>query len=172
MKEFSGKRFQVETKKVKLPNGHIMRLEKVSSKEIALVLPIVNNDKIAVIKQYRPAIKKWLYEFPAGLIERNETPIKAARRELEEETGLICKNIKKAGGMFTSPGFSNEFMHIFLADCTVGGKQNLEPAENIIVRLIPAKKIIYMVKKGMFVNGPALSAILFGLIYRKDLPLK
>ncbi|MCL5976020.1 MAG: NUDIX hydrolase [Candidatus Parvarchaeota archaeon] len=172
MKEFSGKRFEVETENVKLPNGHTMKLEKVSSKEIALVLPIINNDKIAIIKQYRPTIKKWLYEFPAGLIERNEAPITAARRELEEETGLICKKIKKAGGMFTSPGFSNEFMHIFIADCSIGGKQNLEPAENIIVRVVPAKKAIEMVKKGMFVNGPTLSAILFGLIYRKDLLLK
>lgn len=172
MKEFSGKRFQVETKKVRLPNGHIMNLEKVISKEIALVLPIVNDNKIAVLKQYRPAIKKWLYEFPAGLIERNETPIAAARRELEEETGLLCRNIKRIGGMFTSPGFSNEFMHIFIAKCVEGGKQELEPAENIILYIIPAKKVIDMAKKGMLVNGPALSTILFWLIYKRELLFK
>ena len=58
MKEFSGKRFQVETEKVRLPNGHIMRLEKTDSKEVALVVPVTDDNKMIVLKQYRPVIKK------------------------------------------------------------------------------------------------------------------
>ncbi len=172
MKEFSGKRFQVETEKVRLPNGHIMRLEKTDSKEVALVVPITDDNKMVVLKQYRPVIKKWIYEFPAGLVEHGEKPVSAAKREVEEETGFVCKNIKKLGGFFSSPGFSNEFIHVFVAECRKESEQRLEPAENILVYTLPAKKVIGMAKNGKFINGHALSALLLNLLHGDDFKLQ
>ena len=164
MKEFSGKRFQVETEKIKLPNGHIMKLEKAISNEVAVVFPITSDNKVVVLKQYRPVIKKWMYEFPAGVIEHGEKPVATAKREVEEETGFVCKNIKRLGGFFSSPGFSNEFIHVFVAKCEKTGKQHLEPAENILVYTMTIEKVIEMAKNSKFLNGPALGALLFELL--------
>lgn len=165
MKEFSGKRFRVETENVRLPNGHVMKLEKAISREVALVVPLTEDNKIVILKQYRPVIKKWLYEFPAGIIEKGERPVAAAKREVEEETGFVCKNIKKLGGFFSSPGFSNEFVHVFVAECRKESEQKLEPAENIYVCTMPAKKVIEMAKKGRVINGHALCALLLSLLH-------
>ncbi|MEM5831102.1 MAG: NUDIX hydrolase [Candidatus Aenigmatarchaeota archaeon] len=79
-----------------------------------VIIPLIENNKVILVKQYRFPIKRYLWELPAGKVENKESILKAAKRELLEETGYIGK-IKKIGSFFVSPAFSNEIFHFFLA---------------------------------------------------------
>lgn len=168
MKIFSGRRFSVETKKVKLPNGNRMNLEKVHSGEVALILPILDKDTVIMLKEFRPVIGKWQYELPAGLVDPGERPIDAAKRELREETGFTCKKIKKVISLFSSPGFSDEVVHVFLATQLEKGEQELEPAENIELHQMPLSKTLMMIKKGEIDDAHSIAALLFSLVQEEN----
>lgn len=88
-----------------------------------------------MIRQFRPVIGKWLFEFPAGLIEKGERPVDCARRELKEETGYTTKSIRKIAELYSSPGFTDELAHVFVAEALSKGRQHLEPMEDI--KLLP-----------------------------------
>lgn len=159
MKVFSGRRFNVETKKIILPNGNEMNVEKVHSAEVAVILPVLGNS-IIILKQFRPVIGKWMYELPAGLIDKGEKPVEAARRELKEETGFTAMKIKKMADVLSSPGFSDEHVYIFLAYGLKKGEQELEPNENIKLLKLPIKQVLKMSTNGAIKNAHSVAAIM------------
>ncbi len=114
MKVFSCKKFEVHVEKVKLPNGKERELQYVKHRGSSVVIPILDG-KLILIKQYRPVIGKWIYEFPAGTIEENEDPLTTAKRELIEEIGYEAKEIVHLFDFYPSPGITNELMHMYLA---------------------------------------------------------
>lgn len=159
MKVFSGRRFYVETKKIILPNGNSMNMEKVHSAEVAVILPVIGGN-IIMLRQFRPVIGKWMYELPAGLIDSGEKPVDAARRELKEETGFVATKIKMLIDVLSSPGFSDEHVYIFVAHDLKKGKQELEPSENIKLLKIPVRKAVEMARKGKIKNVHSVAALM------------
>ncbi len=95
------------------------------------IVPILNQDEILLIKQYRKAIDKVIIEIPAGTLEANESPDDCAPRELEEECGYQAQKWEKAGTFYTAPGFCNELIHLYFASDLIATQQNLEPDEEI-----------------------------------------
>jgi ADP-ribose pyrophosphatase len=87
--------------------------------------------KIAMVRQYRPAIDKVFLEIPAGTLEAGEDPVTCAKRELQEETGLICGQLAPLGGFFPACGYSSEYLHLFLATDLSFGQQNFDDGEEI-----------------------------------------
>ncbi len=160
MKVFSGRRFDVEKKKVKLPNGNMMNLEMVHSREVVIVLPVLNRNTIIMLKQFRPVIGRWQYEFPAGLVDKGEKPIESAKRELKEETGFACGVIRELTSIFSTPGFSDEIVHVFVASKLKEGEQELEPAENLKVLQINLEKVLEMAKSGLIKDAHSIATLL------------
>lgn len=128
-------------------NGKNAQREIVEHTEASAILAITNEKKIVLVKQYRIAVNKELKEIPAGLIDHNETPEQAALRELEEETGYKAKNIQKITSAYTSAGFSNEKIHLFLAWNLLKGKMNLDEGEKITVEEHPIEQIDELLKE-------------------------
>lgn len=95
------------------------------------ILPILNENEIILIKQFRKAVDKEIYEIPAGTLEPNEAPEECAKRELEEECGYRAKSWEKSHTFYTAPGFCNELMHLFVAEELLQTQQDLEPDEEI-----------------------------------------
>lgn len=97
--------------------------------------------KLALIRQFRPAIDRSILEIPAGVLEPNEDPRAAAARELAEETGLRARRLERLGGLFATPGYSAEYLHIFLAMDLTEGATQFDPGEEIaeLVWLTPAE---------------------------------
>ena len=112
---FQGKILNVYKDTVILPNGNQATREVIEHSGAVAVLAIDDQDRIILVKQYRYPIQKSSLEIPAGKLEDGENPLDCAKRELEEETGFQAENWSKIMSFYTSPGFANEIMHLFLA---------------------------------------------------------
>jgi ADP-ribose pyrophosphatase len=115
VKIFDGKVVKLKVDKVILPNGKQSTREIVKHPGAVAVIPITNDDKIVLVEQFRKPLEKSIVEIPAGKLEPGEDPQETAVRELEEETGYTTKSLTKLTSFYTSPGFADEIMHIYVA---------------------------------------------------------
>lgn len=113
---FNGHIIQVQVDTVKLPNDKISTREMVKHPGAVAIIPITNDGKILFVEQYRKPLEKSIVEIPAGKLEKGEEPIQTAVRELEEETGYTTatESLKFVDSFYTSPGFADEKMYIYL----------------------------------------------------------
>ncbi len=146
---FTGKIFKVEKKFIELKSGKKTYREIIKHPGSVAIIPFIDNESIILIEQYRSALEKTILEIPAGTLEQNEDPEDCARRELLEETGYTTKNFKKLFTGYTSPGYSDEKMHFFLAtDLTFKGERP-EEDEDIKTRIVKLYEIRSMIKNGI-----------------------
>ncbi|WP_405101311.1 NUDIX hydrolase [Oceanobacillus sp. FSL H7-0719] len=115
-KIFEGKMIDLQVDEVSLPNGEVSQREIVKHPGAVAVIAITKDNKIVLVKQYRKPTEKTLVELPAGKIDQNEQPLAAAIRELEEETGYTTKELNFVTSFYTSPGFANELIYIYITD--------------------------------------------------------
>jgi ADP-ribose pyrophosphatase len=163
MEIYRGKKFNVYVEKVILPNGKERIVEKIEHRGSVVIIPILN-DKVILLKQYRPVINKWLYELPAGTLEHDDV-IEEAKRELLEETGYEANEIKYLFKFYTSPGIITEVMHVVLAKNLNYKGRKLEEGEVINVELKSFEEIKNMIFKREIVDGKTIAAVLFYLNY-------
>lgn len=128
---YTGKTIQLRVDTVEVPNKGYQKREIIEHKGAVAIVAITDDNKIVLVKQYRKAIERELYELPAGKIEIGETPLDCAIRELKEETGYSAKNIKLIHKFFTSAGFSNQKIYIFLATGLNKGEPEFDEDEII-----------------------------------------
>src|ERR1700685_4147528 len=100
---------------VKLPNGRTIRITFINHPGAVIIAPFLNKNTVVMMRQFRPALKKYIYELPAGTLDPNETIAACARRELLEETGFKTRKLTKLGAIYPVPGYSTEIIHIFKA---------------------------------------------------------
>ena len=109
------KKFSFEINRIQLPNGHEGEYGQIKFPNAALAVPIMANNKIILLRQYRFAVSRYLLEFPAGTLEIGENPIDSIKREIQEEAGFEAKTWDKLGALVNAPGYSDEVIHLFLA---------------------------------------------------------
>jgi ADP-ribose pyrophosphatase len=114
-KIYHGRAFDVRRDQVLLPNGRVTQLDIVEHVGAVTVIPIDAQGRILFVRQYRHAAGRILLELPAGTIEVDEPPLECARREIREETGMAAEQMQKVGEFFLAPGYSTEYMFIYLA---------------------------------------------------------
>lgn len=112
---FDGGFIQVRTDKVALPNGTVQDYLTVQHPGAVAVVPVDGDDRILMVRQHRQAVDDNLLEVPAGKLDPDEDPWDAARRELKEETGFTCEHLELLTSFYTSPGFTDERIHVFEA---------------------------------------------------------
>jgi ADP-ribose pyrophosphatase len=112
---FSGKVIKVQVDEVVLPNGATSKREIVKHPGAVAVVAVTDEGKIVLVEQYRKAMEKTLVEIPAGKLEPGEAPETTAVRELEEETGYVCDEMKLIASFYTSPGFADELIYLYEA---------------------------------------------------------
>ncbi len=163
--KFNGKLIKVFEKKTLLPNSQTINLEIVKHPGAVLLIPFLSKDKIILLKQYRPVIKEYLYELPAGTLEKNELVSVCAKRELIEETGYKAGKIKKIGKIYPCPGYSTEKIIIFTAHELTVCPVQLEKDEIIKSKIYTKAQINKLFKQGKIVDAKTICALsLIGLI--------
>ncbi|ADM38363.1 ADP-ribose pyrophosphatase [Bacillus spizizenii ATCC 6633 = JCM 2499] len=113
---FSGKVIDLYVEDVELPNGKTSKREIVKHPGAVAILAVTEEGKIIMVKQFRKPLERAIVEIPAGKLEKGEEPEYTALRELEEETGYTAKKLTKITAFYTSPGFADEIVHVFLAE--------------------------------------------------------
>ena len=134
---FQGRLLDVRIDQVILPNGAISTREWINHPGAVCCIPILPDGKIALIKQYRYAVRKEMIELPAGKLDKNEIPEECALRELEEEIGYKANKLTFLTNIYPAIGFANENMWLFLAESLVETQSNLDSDE--FLELIPTK---------------------------------
>ena len=157
---FTGRLVQVERLAWTNAAGERVEREVVRHPGAVLIVPCLASDTLVLIRNQRIAVDAALWEFPAGTAERGELAINTARRELEEETGYRCSNIVELGSFYTSPGFTDEFMHVFLATDLTEVQQQLEAHEQIEVELRSRDEVLAMIADGTIIDGKTIAAML------------
>lgn len=113
---FEGRVIDLHYQEVLLPNGKTSTREIIKHPGAVAVIPITQDGKIIMVEQYRKALERSIIEIPAGKLEKGEDPAETARRELEEETGYVCNSLSHLISFYTSPGFADELVHLYVAE--------------------------------------------------------
>jgi ADP-ribose pyrophosphatase len=112
---YRGPVFDVRKDDIKLPNGKISQINIIDHRDAVTMIPVDNLGMVWFIRQYRHPVKKVLLELPAGVTEAGESPKLGAQREIREEIGMSARKLKRIGGFYLAPGYSTEYMHVYLA---------------------------------------------------------
>ena len=123
------------------------------------ILPILDGERVVMIRNYRYAVEQELWELPAGTREPHEPPIETARRELEEETGYRAGTMTPLTEFYTSPGFVTERMHVFLATDLTPVGQGLEDTEQISVEVMDLAEVRRKLIAGEFLDGKTVAIL-------------
>ena len=114
-KVFEGRVFSVAVETITLPNGHRLDAEIVRHPQSVVIVPIDDQERVILIRQYRHAVGRWLWELPAGSTDPGEHERAAAARECQEEIGLVPTTLERLGAFFPTPGYCDEEMVFFRA---------------------------------------------------------
>ena len=156
-----GRAFKIRRDTLKTPDGLETKLEIIEHGGSVVILPIDDEGNILFVRQYRHATGKDLLELPAGTRNSAEPYEDCAARETREETGMEAGSLEKIGEFYLAPGYSTEFMAVFLA---TGLKDNpLDPDEDEVLSIekIPVKKAFEMALSGKLPDAKSLAALLF-----------
>ena len=145
---------------VTLPNGHRMTIEMIRHSGAAAVVPILPNGDVVLIRQFRHAASGWVFEVPAGRLDAGEEPEACARRELEEEAGYRAARMERMAAILSTPGFTDEKIHIFLARDLTPVPHDREPDEVIEVFTMPLASAIRKIESGEIVDGKTICALM------------
>jgi ADP-ribose pyrophosphatase len=145
---YSGRIFDVFLEKIVLPNGMIKDREVIRHPGAAAMVPLLGDGRVILIKQYRHAVDRFLWEIPAGTLERGENPLECARRELVEEIGYSAATLEKITEILPAPGYTDERIHIFIATDLTAAPQDLDEDEVLEIEPIPFDRAIEMIGQG------------------------
>lgn len=157
---YKGKVFTVKKYAVELSDGVKSERDELEHSGGAAVLAVCDG-YVYLVKQYRLSVGRELYEIPAGKLERGEDPADCARRELEEETGLVPLELKKLAAVLPSPGYTNEVIHVYRAVGIKKGRVNLDEDERLSVEKIRVEEALKMVDSGEIDDAKTVLALTF-----------
>jgi len=154
-----GRVFELTLERVMLPNGQTTNLEIIRHPGASGIVALPGDGSVLLVRQYRHAVGDYLWEIPAGTLEPGETPLECANRELLEEGGYRAGSWKELGVIHPVPAYSDERIHLFLAEDLSPGDQDLDPDEVLEVHRVPWKEISGMIRKGAIRDSKTISSL-------------
>lgn len=139
-------------------NGILAPFSYVTMKAGICVIPVLENGKIMLVREYRHPIRSWQYQFPSGIIDKEECPSETVRRELAEEVELDCRTIYSLGYTYPSFGSTDEKIYLFAADCRKGLQTRRETLELIETFSMPKEKVRHLVDSDLVVSAASVMA--------------
>jgi ADP-ribose pyrophosphatase len=157
---YRGRTFNVDVDSVRLPNGREMELELVHHRGAAAVVPVLEDGTVLLVRQYRYATGGWLLEIPAGKLDGGESPETCAAREAEEEVGYRPGKLEPLGWIWTTPGFADEKIWLYLATDLQPAKQGLEDDEVLSIEKMPLAEAVEKAFRGEIHDSKSAIALM------------
>ncbi len=163
---YSGRVISVDVDEVRFPNGTTGNLEMVRHSGASAVLPFLtepgsDDPQLLMIKQFRYAAEQYMIEVPAGRLEPAEEPEVCARRELLEEVGCRAAKLTRLTTFYTTPGFTDERIHLFMATGLTRGAMAHEDDEFIETVVVRMSEALTMIENGKITDGKTIVALMF-----------
>ena len=158
---YRGRIVDLRVEDVTLPNGTTVALELLRHRGASAVVALDAGDRVALIRQYRYAAGGYIWELPAGVLDStDEPPVACAARELREEAGRTADELRHLGTIFTTPGFTDERIHLFLARGLHAAEVAHEADEVIAeIRWLPLPAALAMIRRGEIVDGKTIAGL-------------
>lgn len=165
---FSGKILELYYDNVRLPNGKTASREKITHPGAVGIVPVTGDNEILLIRQYRYPVNDITIEIPAGKLDKDELPVNCAKRELAEEAGALDGKLHLLSSFYTTPGFCDEVLHLFLA--TGFNRSNNNPDEDEFLDIIEIKmdSALSWIKEGKIKDSKTIIGILMARDFLND----
>ena len=157
---YEGRVLKVRVDTVRAPCGQTARWDVIEHPGSVSIAPIDADDRVLLVRQYRPAIGETLLEIPAGTLEPGESPQVTAHRELREEIGMRAERLRAIGSYFLVPGYSSELMHAYVATGLSPAPLPRDADENISVVAIRFVDLVAQVSRGELRDAKTVAAVL------------
>lgn len=170
-RSYTGRIIAVDTDTVRFPDGSTGELDMIRHPGASAIVPFLTapdgkDPQLLLIKQYRYAAGQYLHEIPAGRLEPNEDPRDCAFRELREETGWTAKQLDFLTTIYTTPGFTDERIHLFTATGLEEGDTSHEADEFMTTETMTLSSALRLIEDGTIIDGKTVIGILFAAGYR------
>jgi ADP-ribose pyrophosphatase len=168
---YAGKIFRLDRDTVRFPNDTTAEMDIIRHPGASAVVPFMSdpegdNPQLLLLRQYRYAAGGYIYEVPAGRLDGDESPADCAARELKEETGCTAEKIDPLFTMFTTPGFTDEKIHVFMATGLVHGESAREADEFVDVVIMPVAEALELIRTGEIMDAKTALSILYAAGFR------
>ncbi len=168
---YSGRIINVDLDRVRFPDGSEGELEMVRHPGASAVVPFLTDPdgpdpQVLLIHQYRYASEQFMWEIPAGRLDPGESPAECARRETREETGWDASRVEHLTTIYTTPGFTDERIHLFMATGLTPGEAEREHDEFIEVEAMTISRCMAMIQSGEITDGKTMIALMYAAGFR------
>jgi ADP-ribose pyrophosphatase len=165
-RRYSGRVIDLDVDTVRFPDGSTGELEMIRHPGASAVVPFLDppdapDPRVLLIRQFRHAADGELWEVPAGRLDPGETPEQCARRELREETGVEASTVERLTSMYTTPGFTDEVIHLFWAHGLAQHEAAREADEFLEVHVKKWSEIVHMMRRGDIRDGKTLVTLFY-----------
>ncbi len=164
---YQGRAVRLRVDTVRVPTGRKAIREIVEHDDCVAIIALDADDKVLLVRQFRKPVEKELLEIPAGGIDGGESPEDAVGREMQEETGYLPRKIERLGGFYSAPGYSSEYLYLYLATDLVPGQLFAEDTEGITLMKVPLEDIPELIMSGTICDSKSIAGLLAFLEYRK-----
>ena len=165
---YEGRAVKLRVDTIKMPDGRETTREIVEHSDCVAVVVIDADDNVLLVEQFREPVEKVLLEIPAGGIDPGEDPVTTVCRELREETGYLPRKVERLGGFYSAPGYSSEYLYLYLATDLTSSPLHAEDTENIRLVRVPIAQITSLIASGSICDAKSIAGLLTFLDYRKQ----
>jgi ADP-ribose pyrophosphatase len=164
---YEGRAVKLRVDTVEMPGGRKTTREIVEHGDCVAIVPIDADGNVILVSQFRKPVEKELLEIPAGGIEPGEDPVTTVRRELREEIGYLPRKVDRLGGFYSTPGYCNEYLYLYLATDLVPSPLQAEDTENIRLVRMPVSQVLSLITSGTICDAKSIAGLLTFLEYDK-----
>jgi len=164
---YDGRAVRLRVDTVKTPSGRETTREIVEHSDCVAIIAIDADNNVLLVNQFRKAAERELLEIPAGGIDPGEDPVTTVRREMQEETGYLPRRVERLGGFYSAPGYSTEYLYLYLATDLIPSQLHAEDTESIKVVRVPVAQVPSLITSGKICDAKSIAGLLTFLEYQK-----
>jgi ADP-ribose pyrophosphatase len=157
---FTGRLFSVELAEIEMPGGMLTTREVIRHPGAVAMVPVTPDGRLLLVTQYRHAAGRRLLELPAGTLEPGEEPAATVVRELQEEVGMVPADVRPLGGFYVAPGYTDEYIHLFVCSGLTPGRLDGDEDEDIEVESLTVDEALAAIESGRICDAKTIVGIL------------